>query len=119
MDSLRLRERFFNQPVESRMVLLNSKKTRKVRRVKKGKRVLVPRKTLSKVESDLEVAYRKYVNSVKSKKTCRVKSFRTFAKEHITGLKKRRSAKKSKKVDMGTVPSIDEATATEIGRAHV
>jgi hypothetical protein len=90
MEDLRAQRIFsFDRPIEEVKVV---RKTRKVNRKNAPK---IPRKTLSKVEQDLKVSYRKYVNSIRRKKSCRVKSFRAFANARM-GKKSRRSSRSVK-----------------------
>jgi len=79
----------FNRPVEE------VKPLRRTRKNKRKNAPKIPRKTLSKVEEDLKAEYRKYVNSIRRKKSCKVKSFRAFAKQRFG--KKTRGKKTGKK----------------------
>ena len=100
MEGLRAQRIFsFDRPIEEVKVV---RKTRKVNRKNAPK---IPRKTLSKVEQDLKASYRKYVNSIRRKKSCRVKSFRAFANDRM-GKKTRRSSRsvKSPVVPLPVVP---------------
>lgn len=109
MEGLRAQRIFsFDRPIEDVKVV---RKTRKVNRKNAPK---IPRKTLSKVEQDLKASYRKYVNSIRRKKSCRVKSFRAFANDRM-GKKTRRSSRsvKSPVVHLPEVPATEEMSLPE------
>jgi hypothetical protein len=104
MEGLRAQRIFsFDRPIEEVKVV---RKTRKVNRKNAPK---IPRKTLSKVEQDLKASYRKYVNSIRRKKSCRVKSFRAFANDRMRK-KTRRSSRSTKS---SVVSPVEEMSLPE------
>jgi hypothetical protein len=94
----------FNRPVEEVKPL---RRTRKNRRKNAPK---IPRQTLSKVEEDLKAEYRKYVNSIRRKKSCKVQSFRAFAKQRFG---KKTRGKKSSKKSIGELSSFGMPVSAE------
>jgi hypothetical protein len=97
----------FNTDSVESMQMKPQRKTRKTRKPPTN----ISRKSLSRVEEDLKKEYRKYVNSIRRKKSCRIKSFRVFANSRM-GKKKRRSSKQAKTTSLAT-NIVSEPTSTE------
>jgi hypothetical protein len=74
--------------------LLDLSPIRKTKKNAKKSNLRISRKAIMRVEEDLKAEYRKYVNSIKRRKLCKVKSFRVFANERM-GKKTRRNVKKN------------------------
>lgn len=107
MEELRSQRIFsFDRPIEEVNVV------RKSRKVKRKNAPKIPRKTLSQVEQDLKVSYRKYVNSIRRKKSCRVKSFRAFANDRMG--KKTRRGSRSVKLPVVSLPEMSLPETTPV-----
>lgn len=74
--------------------LIDLRRFRKTKKNVKKPNMKISRKAVLRVEEDLKAEYRKYVNSIKRRKLCKVKSFRVFANERM-GKKTRRNVKKA------------------------
>jgi hypothetical protein len=73
--------------------VLDLRHVRKTKKNAKKSNMKISRKAVLRVEEDLKTEYRKYVNSIKRRKLCKVKSFRVFANERM-GKKSRRNSPK-------------------------
>ncbi len=98
-------------------LVLNTRKTRKNTKKAKKMNVQISRKSLLRVEEVLKAEYKKYVNSIKRKKPCKVKTFREFARERM-GKKTRRGKKvanksKPESKSFFALPSSEPSAATE------
>ena len=97
-------------PMESESVIEKPKRTRKRRRGNKNG-IRITKKATSKAIQDLQKKYRAYVNRIRRKKSCRVKSFAQFEQD-LTRKKRRKgkgkTTKKAEEAQMAPPLAVEE-----------
>jgi len=107
MEGFRERQLFsFDKPVDE------VKPKRKSRKHKRRSSIKISKKEIGKVEKSVENAYKKYLNDIDKKPSCKKESFAVFAKKHYKnktrGKKNKRKTAKKSAVDASEVeePSV-------------